>query len=85
MENLKDINGPVDMLFLDGWKDLYVPVAKMMEPGLRPGSLVLADNIHTFQAELKAYVDYMGREAGPYQSVTLPFESGLHYSRYSGA
>ncbi len=85
METLQGIAGPVDLLFLDGWKDLYVPVAKMMEPGLRPGSLVLADNIHTFPAELKAYVDYMGREAGPYQSLTLPFESGLHYSLYSGA
>jgi predicted O-methyltransferase YrrM len=85
METLQGIADPVDLLFLDGWKDLYVPVAKMMEPGLRPGSLVLADNIHTFPAELKAYVDYMGREAGPYQSLTLPFESGLHYSLYSGA
>ena len=85
METLQGIADPVDLLFLDGWKDLYVPVAKMMEPGLRPSSLVLADNIHTFPAELKAYVDYMGREAGPYQSLTLPFESGLHYSLYSGA
>jgi predicted O-methyltransferase YrrM len=85
METLQGIESPVDLLFLDGWKDLYVPVAKMMEPALRPGSLVLADNIHTFPAELKAYLDYMGRADGPYKSVTLPFESGLHFSLYSGA
>lgn len=85
METLQGIESPVDLLFLDGWKDLYVPVAKMMEPGLRLGSLVLADNIHTFPEELKAYLDYMGRADGPYQSITLPFESGLHFSLYSGA
>ncbi len=85
METLQGIAGPVDLLFLDGWKDLYVPVAKMMEPGLRPGSLVLADNIHTFPAEMKSYLDYISRSGGPYQSVTLPFESGLQYSLYSGA
>jgi predicted O-methyltransferase YrrM len=84
METLKEIEGPVDLLFLDGWKDLYVQMAKMMEPELRPGSLVLADNIHTFPDELKAYLDYMGRADGPYASVTLPFESGLGYSLYSG-
>lgn len=84
METLKDVGGPVDLLFLDGWKDLYVPVAELMEPKLRPGSLVLADNIHTFPAELKTYVAHMGRADGPFRSVTLPYESGLHYSLYTG-
>lgn len=84
METLIEIEGPVDLLFLDGWKDLYVPVAEIIEPKLRPGSLVLADNIHTFPAEIKAYVDHMGRSDGPFRSVTLPYESGLHYSLYTG-
>ena len=84
LETLKDLDGPVDLLFLDGWKDLYVPVAKMMEPKLRPGSLVLADNIHSFPAELKTYLEYTSAPGGPYTSVTLPFESGLGYALYSG-
>jgi len=83
METLKDVDEPVDLLFLDGWKDIYVPVAKMMEPKLRPGSLVLADNLHTFPAELKPYLDYVSRPDGPYKSMTLPFESGLGFSLYA--
>jgi len=83
LETLKDVEGPVDLLFLDGWKDIYVPVAKLMEPKLRPGSLVLADNLHTFPAELKPYLDYVNRPEGPYRSVTLPFESGLGFSLYA--
>ena len=85
LETLKSVSGPIDLLFLDGWKDLYVPVAKMMEPNLRANALVLADNIHTFPADLKAYVDLMSRPDGPYSGVTLPFDSGLHYALYSGA
>lgn len=85
LETLKDLDGPVDLLFLDGWKDLYVPVARMMEPKLRPGALLLADNIHTFPAEIKAYLDYTSAPDGPYNSVTLPFESGLGYALYSPA
>ncbi|HDO52560.1 MAG TPA: methyltransferase, partial [Rhizobiales bacterium] len=83
LETLKDLDGPVDLLFLDGWKDLYVPVAKLMEPKLRPGSLLLADNVYTFPAEIKAYLDYTGFPGGPYASVTLPFESGLGYALYA--
>jgi len=84
LETLGDMEGPVDLLFLDGWKDLYVPVTKMMEAHMRTGGLVLADNIHTFPAEIQEYVDYMGNADGPFHSVTLPFESGLHYSLYRG-
>jgi len=84
LETLKNLAGPVDLLFLDGWKDLYVPVAKMMEPKLRTGALLLADTIRTFPAEPKSYLDYTGAPDGPYRSVTLPFESGLGYALYSG-
>ncbi len=84
LETLKDLEGPVDLLFLDGWKDLYVPIARMVEPKLRPGALLLADNLNTFPAELKPYLEYTGAPGGPYRSVTLPFESGLGYALYSG-
>ena len=85
METLKDIKGPVDMLFLDGWKDIYVLMLKMMQPKLRTGSLVLADNMHTFQDQLDSYLEYVSKPEGPYASVILPFESGLGYSLYTGS
>jgi len=84
METLKETQGPVDLLFLDGWKDLYLPVAKMMQPKLREGSLMLADNMHSFPDELNSYLEYISRPDGPYASVILPFESGLGYSLYLG-
>ncbi|MGI9385677.1 MAG: O-methyltransferase [Methyloligellaceae bacterium] len=85
METLADVPAPIDLLFLDGWKDLYLPVLQMLEPKLAPGSLVLADNIHTFPDELAPYVDFVSRTDGPYRSVVLPFESGLAYSLFEGA
>jgi predicted O-methyltransferase YrrM len=85
LETLRDIEAPVELLFLDGWKDQYVPVLKMMEPKLAPGALVIADNIFTFPDELKSYMDAVSDPAGPYRSVILPFESGLGYSLYQEA
>ena len=85
LETLRDIDAPVDLLFLDGWKDLYLPVLEMMEPKLAVGALVLADNVFTFPDELKAYMDAVSAPGGPYRSVVLPFESGLAYSLYLGS
>jgi predicted O-methyltransferase YrrM len=84
IETLQDIDGPVDLLFLDGWKDLYLPVLEFMQPALRPGALVLADNIATFPEELAPYVARVSDPAGPFRSVVVPFESGLAYSLYEG-
>lgn len=44
LQTLRSIEGPIDLVFLDGWKDLYVPVLDLVRDRLRPGALVLADN-----------------------------------------
>ncbi len=85
LETLEDVEAPVDLLFLDGWKDLYLPVLRTMEPRLAPGALVLADNIFTFADELKIYMDAVSAPNGPYRSVVLPFATGLGYSLFTGA
>jgi len=44
MQTLSAVKGPIDLLFLDGAKDLYLPVFNMLLPKLRKGSIILADN-----------------------------------------
>lgn len=39
-----DLPGPIDLLLLDGAKGLYLSVLRLLEPRLRPGSLVASDN-----------------------------------------
>ncbi|MGD9866533.1 MAG: O-methyltransferase [Hyphomicrobiales bacterium] len=82
LETLKDIEGPVDLLFLDGGKNLYVPVLELLRPKLRPGALVLADNIHFPPSRIQLYIDHVNAPGGPFRSMVLPFESGLGYSVY---
>lgn len=45
LETLGAVEGPVDLVFLDGWKDLYLGVFELLTPKLRAGALVIADNI----------------------------------------
>lgn len=44
MKTLAPIDEPIDFLFLDGAKELYLPVFEMLRPKLSPGAIVFADN-----------------------------------------
>lgn len=84
MESLEPLEGPVDFLFLDGWKDLYIPILKLMEPKLAPGAVVFADNIHSFRKTLKPFVDYISDRSNGYESTILGIGSGVSMSVWRG-
>ena len=70
LETLASVEGPIQFVLLDGWKDLYVEVLKLLEPRLAPGALVVADN--TSMPGLQPYVDYIRDPANGYVSVHFP-------------
>jgi predicted O-methyltransferase YrrM len=80
LQTLRDLPPPVDLVLLDGWKDLYLPMLELLAPKLRPGAVVLADNVRTFKRALAPYLDYVQSGRNGFQSVTLPFPSGFEYS-----
>ena len=79
-ETLRDPGGSVDMVLLDGWKDLYLPIIEILKPHLRQGAVVLADNIKTFPKALAPYVAHMRDLRNGFHSVTLPLGEGTEYS-----
>ncbi|MGW7751704.1 O-methyltransferase [Streptomyces violaceusniger] len=79
-ETLADLDGSVDLLLLDGWKDLCLPVLRMLEPRLRPGTLVVADDVDQGEGLLRSYLDYVRDPANGYQNVTFPIEDGMEIS-----
>ncbi|MEP3371503.1 MAG: class I SAM-dependent methyltransferase [Maribacter dokdonensis] len=44
METLKGYAEPIDLLFLDGWKDLYLSLFQMLEPNFHSKTIVYVDN-----------------------------------------
>ena len=84
METLRDLPEPIDLVLLDGWKDLYIPVLELVTPRLRPGSVVLADNIFTFRKSLRPYVESMQSGERGFASTTLHIADGFEYSVYLG-
>lgn len=79
-ETLADLEGPLELVLLDGWKDLCLPVLRMLEPRLRPGALVVADDVDQGEGLLRSYLDYVRDPANGYQNVTFPIEDGMEIS-----
>jgi predicted O-methyltransferase YrrM len=72
LETLQDLDADVTVLFLDGWKELYLPLLQRLEPKLVPGAFIAADDIHLFPDALKPYLDYVREPNNGYVSVTFP-------------
>lgn len=52
METLKGHDKPIDLLFLDGWKDLYLPLFQMLEPNFRSHTLIYVDNANMKESQV---------------------------------
>lgn len=83
-ETLKHLEPGVSIAFLDGMKDLYLPVLKLLEPALRPGALVVGDDVDLFPVPLAPYLDYVREPANGYVSLTLPNGDGMELSTRVG-
>lgn len=66
-EAIPSLGAPFDLVFLDHWKDLYLPDLKRLEKHglLKPGTVVVADNVGLFDAS--AYFAHV-RGSGRYDS-----------------
>ncbi len=84
LKTFADIPAPIDLVLLDGWKDHYLPMLRLLTPKLRRGSIVCADNIHTFPKDLAPYVAHVRDPNNGFRSMTLPLGSGLEYSIWEG-
>ncbi|MFI1411227.1 O-methyltransferase [Streptomyces sp. NPDC020707] len=78
LQTLAALTQPVGFLFLDGWKDLCLPVLRLLEPHIAPGTLVVADDVDL--PDLGPYLDHVRDTANGYHSVTFPVEDGLEIS-----
>jgi predicted O-methyltransferase YrrM len=82
LQTLSGVSGPVGLVLLDGWKDLCLPVLRLLEPALAPGSLVAADDI-THEG-MAGYLDFIRESANGYVSVAFPVEDGMEISSRAG-
>ncbi|MCO5072185.1 MAG: class I SAM-dependent methyltransferase [Rhizobiaceae bacterium] len=76
LETLADVAEPIDLLFLDGSKDLYLEILKMLEDRLKPGSLVICDNADHLPQD-GSFMQYVGEKSPRYLTTLVGFKKGL--------
>jgi predicted O-methyltransferase YrrM len=77
---LAGLPGPVGFVLLDGWKNLYLDLLKLMEARLSPGALIVADDTESFARELAGYLGYVRDPRNGYVSVAFPVADGVELS-----
>lgn len=77
LKTLADLDQPIDFLFLDGWKSLYAPLLKLLEPRLHTGSLLIADDVENHRESMKPYLEYVRKPGNGYTSVEIPLGDGM--------
>jgi len=78
LDTLASVPGPIGLLLLDGWKELTLPVLRLLEPRLAPGALVVADDITL--PSMRHYLDHVRDPASGYLGVEFPVEDGMEIS-----
>jgi predicted O-methyltransferase YrrM len=79
LELLRDLKAPVDFLLLDGAKPLYYRVLKLVEPHLRKGAIVAADNINA-RNKIEDFTGYIRDPKNGYVTVDMPLGDGIEVS-----
>ena len=81
LQTLASVTGPVGLVLLDGWKELYLPVLRLLQPRLTPGALVIADD-----TSYESAADYLAHVRDPgngFVSVDFPVDDGIAVSSWT--
>jgi predicted O-methyltransferase YrrM len=70
----------IDLLLLDGWKPLYLPMLKFLEPRLAAGALIVADDLAVAPEALASYCGYVRAAGNGYVSVEVPLGDRIEIS-----
>ena len=71
LTTFSDLPDAIDLVLLDGAKPIYLDVFKLIEPRLRPGALIIADDADS----CPEYLDYIRSASGTYLST--PFADDI--------
>ena len=63
---------------------MVLPTIKLIEPKLRRGAVILADNTKSSVKGYEEYFEYIKRTESGYRTMTLPFPEGLAMTVFLG-
>ncbi|KAJ0383645.1 hypothetical protein COL922a_010071 [Colletotrichum nupharicola] len=84
-EKLKtDVPEQIDFLLLDIWSALALPTLKVTKTRLKPGALIVADNVVSSKDGYADLIAYLDDPRNRFKSTTAPYSGGLLVAVYTG-
>jgi predicted O-methyltransferase YrrM len=79
LTTLSEVPDAVDLVLLDGWPELALPVLRLVEPHLRPGALIVVDDVDLdFGSDVHGtLLAYLADSANGFLSIKLPIGDGI--------
>jgi len=56
LQEIPKVAGPLDFVFIDVWKQGYIPCLKLALPKVRPGGVIVAHNVTNLREELLGFI-----------------------------
>ena len=81
---LLDPGSPVDVVLLDGGSAMYAEIIQLLQPHLRLGAVVLADNIEAGDENEQLYAKWVRDPANGFVSSSIEMKGGTEYSVWVG-
>ena len=83
-ETLAVLEGPVDFLLNDGFPPMALPVLRCVAPHMRPGGVVITDNVGLFKADYAPYIAHVRNPANGFRSSWIGMAEGMEFSVREG-
>lgn len=83
LETLKTNVFNVDFLLLDIWTPMALPTLKLVQPNLRHGALIIADNTVSAAKSYKEFLEYVRAPDSGFIDTVVPFSGGLEVLVYA--
>jgi predicted O-methyltransferase YrrM len=81
---LRDGPETIDFLLLDGWKEAYLPMLKLLEPRLVPAAAIVANDLNIAPESLAPYLAHVRDPTNGYASAEMPLGDCIEISIRSG-
>lgn len=70
--------------WLTVWSALALPTLQVVQPRLKKGAMIVADNIISSAAGYTDLVDYLSDKNNGFRTTTAPYDGGLLIAVYTG-
>ncbi|KAI0536790.1 O-methyltransferase [Xylaria digitata] len=72
----------IDFVLFDIWTPMVVPTLRLLEPNLKKGAVLVADNVTSSAYGYGEFHDYIKTRRNAYRSLVLPYSGGLEFTIY---